>query len=356
MIATTNPIEIRRAEKTRVNEVDWENLGFGKVFSDHMFIMEYADGKWHTPVIQPYGPLYFSPAISALHYGQAIFEGLKAFRNEKGEVNVFRPEKNAHRMNVSAKRLCMPEVPEDIFCEAIAQLVSLDKSWIPSGDGEALYIRPHLFAIDEYVGVRPSEKYLFIIFTCPVGKYYTGELKVKIEPKFTRAAKGGTGHAKAAGNYAASLWPTKLAQEEGYNQILWTDGQTHEYFEESGTMNVVFKSGNTVFTPMVSDSILDGVTRDSVLTIARDWGYNVEERKVSVKEVLDLLKKGELDEAFGAGTAATIAPIRTIHHEGTDYQLRPFTEWEFAPKVSDFMDSLKRGMETDTHNWNMKVK
>jgi len=220
MIATTNPIEIRRAEKTRVNEVDWENLGFGKVFSDHMFIMEYADGKWQTPVIQPYGPLHFSPAISALHYGQAIFEGLKAFRNDKGEVNVFRPEKNAHRMNVSAKRLCMPEVPEDIFCEAIAQLVSLDKGWIPGGEGEALYIRPHLFAIDEYVGVRPSEKYLFIIFTCPVGKYYTGELKVKIEPKFTRAAKEGTGHEKAAGNYAASLWPTKLAQEEGYNQIL----------------------------------------------------------------------------------------------------------------------------------------
>ncbi|MEN9348525.1 MAG: hypothetical protein RLZZ77_2036 [Bacteroidota bacterium] len=355
MIATTNPIEIRRAEKTRVNEVDWENLGFGKVFSDHMFVMEYADGKWQTPVIQPYGPLHFSPAISALHYGQAIFEGLKAFRNANGEVNVFRPEKNAHRMNVSAKRLCMPEVPEDIFCEAIAQLVSLDKGWIPSGEGEALYIRPHLFAIDEYVGVRPSEKYMFIIFTCPVGKYYTGELKVKIEPKFTRAAKGGTGHAKAAGNYAASLWPTKLAQEEGYNQILWTDGQTHEYFEESGTMNVIFKSGKTIFTPMVSDSILDGVTRDSVLTIARDWGYQVEERKVSVKEVLDLLKKGELDEAFGAGTAATIAPIRTIHHEGTDYQLRPFSEWDFAPKVSDFMDSLKRGLENDTHKWNMKV-
>jgi branched-chain amino acid aminotransferase len=249
----------------------------------------------------------------------------------------------------------MPELPEQTFLDCLNQLVALDQNWIPTGEGESLYIRPHMFSIDEYVGVKPSDSYLFIIFTCPVGKYYTGEIKVKIEPKFTRAAKGGTGHAKAAGNYGASLWPTKLAQEEGYNQILWTDGQTHEYFEESGTMNVIFRSGNTIFTPMVSDSILDGVTRDSVLAVARDWGYNVEERKVSVKEVMDLLAKGELHEAFGAGTAATIAPIRVINYQGKDYELRPFAEWEFAPKVSDFMDELKRGNEKDIHHWNKRI-
>jgi branched-chain amino acid aminotransferase len=355
MIAT-KPIEIRRVEESRVQHVDWENLGFGKIFADHMFVMEYDNGAWGAPVIQPYGPLSFSPAISALHYGQAIFEGLKAFKNEENEIFVFRPEKNAHRLNVSARRLCMPEVPEELFKEAIAELVKIDNAWVPTSEGAALYIRPHLFAVDEYVGVRPSEKYTFVIFTCPVGKYYTGELKVKIEPKFTRAAKGGTGHAKAAGNYAASLWPTKLAQEEGYNQILWTDGQSHEFFEESGTMNVIFKSGNTIFTPMVSDSILDGVTRDSVLCLARDWGMTVEERKVSVQEVLDLLKKGELDEAFGAGTAATIAPIRTIHHSGTDYHLNPYDEWAFAPKVSQYLDSLKRGKEKDQHLWNMRIQ
>lgn len=355
MIATTSTIEVRKVAASRVSEVDWENLGFGKVFSDHMCVVEYKDGQWGTPVIQPYGAMNFSPAISALHYGQAIFEGLKAYKNDRGEVYVFRPEKNAARLNISAKRMCMPELPEQTFLDCLNQLVALDHNWIPKGEGESLYIRPHMFSIDEYVGVKPSDSYLFIIFTCPVGKYYTGEIKVKIEPMFTRAAKGGTGHAKAAGNYGASLWPTKLAQQEGYNQILWTDGQTHEYFEESGTMNVIFRSGNTIFTPMVSDSILDGVTRDSVLAVARDWGYNVEERKVSVKEVMDLLAKGELHEAFGAGTAATIAPIRVINYQGKDYELRPFSEWEFAPKVSDFMDELKRGNEQDIHHWNKRI-
>lgn len=355
MIATLQPIEIQKVEKSRIDQVDWNNLGFGKIFSDHMCVIEYRDGSWHAPTIMPYGPISMSPAISALHYGQALFEGLKAYKNDQGEVYVFRPDKNAARLNSSARRLCMPELPVELFVDCIKHLVELDKAWIPTGEGESMYVRPHMFAIDEYVGVKPSESYLFVIFTCPVGKYYTGEIKVKIEKQFTRAAKGGTGHAKAAGNYAASLWPTKLAQEQGYNQILWTDGQYHEYFEESGTMNVIFRAGNTIFTPAVSDSILDGVTRDSVLALAKDWGYNVEERKVSVKEVIDLLSKGELSEAFGAGTAATIAPIRVINFEGTDYSLRPYDQWEFAPKVSDHLDALKRGLEKDNHHWNIRI-
>lgn len=355
MIATTNKIEVRKVGKSRISEVDWKDLGFGKVFSDHMCIVEFKDGQWQTPVIKPYGKLEFSPAISALHYGQAIFEGLKAYKNKSGEVYIFRPDKNAARLNKSAERLCMPALPEEIFIECVHQLVALDKDWIPTGEGESLYIRPHMFATDEYVGVRPSGSYYFVVFTCPVGKYYTGEIKVKIEPSYTRAAKGGTGFAKAAGNYAAALFPAKLAQDSGYNQMLWTDAQTHEYFEESGTMNVIFRKGKDIFTPALSDSILDGITRDSVLQMARNWGYNVEERKVSVKEVIEAIKAGELDEAFGAGTAATIAPIRVINYKGEDYSLRPFSEWEFAPKLSAYLDSLKRGNEKDVHGWNRQV-
>lgn len=348
-------MEIQLVESSRIDQVEWDNLGFGKVFSDHMVVVEYHNGEWGTPHLKPYGKMQFSPSISALHYGQAIFEGLKAFKNDKNEVFVFRPEKNADRFNKSAKRLCMPELPEGLFVESIRQLVAIDHQWIPKGDGESLYIRPHMFAIDEYVGVRPSESYLFVVFTCPVNKYYTGEVKVKIEPKFTRAAKGGTGHAKAAGNYAAALWPTKTAQEDGYNAILWTDAKTHSFLEESGTMNVMFKSGNTVFTPALSDSILDGVTRDSLLQTAKDWGFQVEERAIGVQELKDLLLENKLDEAFGAGTAATIAPISAILIDGVEHKLPHVDQWTFSPKVSEYYDRLKRGLEADVHNWNFKV-
>jgi branched-chain amino acid aminotransferase len=355
MIATSTPIEVRRTSQSRIQQVQWDDLGFGKTFSDHMLVMQYEKGQWQTPVIMPYGPLQFSPAISALHYGQAIFEGLKAYRNDNDEVFVFRPRKNADRLNESAKRMCMPELSVELFVDAITQLVQLDKDWVPKGEGESLYLRPHMFATDEYVGVKPSDSYMFVIFSCPVGKYYTNELKVKTETNFTRAVKGGTGHAKAAGNYGASLWPTQIAKDQGFDQILWTDGQGHEYFEESGTMNVMFVSGNTLMTPKLTDSILDGVTRDSVLQLGRDWGYQVEERRVSVKEIVDLMKEGKLDAAFGVGTAATIAPIRVIHHDGVSYTLRDYLENDFAPRASNFLDRLKRGMEADIHNWNYRV-
>ncbi|MFO0361817.1 MAG: branched-chain amino acid aminotransferase [Flavobacteriales bacterium] len=355
MIATDRPIEIRKTTASRIHEVDWKNLGFGRVFSDHMCVIRYENGAWQTPRIEPYGPLHFSPAISALHYGQAIFEGLKAFRNDQGEVYVFRPDMNAKRLNHSARRMCMPELPEATFLEALNTLLELDKEWVPSAPGSALYIRPHMFATDEYVGVRPSETYLFVIFTCPVDKYYTGEVKVKIEPHYSRAVRGGTGEAKAAGNYGAALMPAKKGQLEGYHQLLWTDALTHEYIEESGTMNVIFKSGNTIFTPMITDSILSGITRDSVLILAREWGYEVQERKVKVAEVIDLIKNGQMDEAFGAGTAATIAPIRTFHYNGVDYSLNPSENWEFANKLSAYLERFRRGLEPDSRNWNMRI-
>lgn len=354
MIATGNVL-VHKTKHSRIKEVNWQDLGFGKIFSDHMAIVEYRDGRWQNPEIKPYGPMLFSPAISALHYGQAIFEGLKAYKSSDGEVLIFRPEKNAERLNKSAARMCMPALPVELFMELLTRLVGLDNDWIPGGEGESLYIRPHMFAIDEYVGVRPSESYLFCIFTCPVGKYYTTELKVKVETDFTRAVRGGTGHAKAAGNYGASLFPTQMAKDAGYDQLLWTDAQSHEYFEESGTMNVMFLSGNTVLSPALSDSILDGVTRNSVLQVARDWGYNVEERKVAVKEIIDLLKTGKLDGAFGVGTAATIAPICLIHHEGTDYRLPNDDSSDFSNKVSNYLDNLKRGAIADPHKWNYKV-
>jgi branched-chain amino acid aminotransferase len=355
MIATTSTMEIRKTSESRVQQVDWSNLGFGKIFSDHMLVVEYDNGQWGKPVIMPYGPLNFSPAISALHYGQAIFEGLKAYKNEKGEVFIFRPEKNAARLNESARRMCMPELPMEIFMDGLNQLVALDQAWIPTGEGESLYIRPHMFAVDEFVGVRPSEKYMFVIFTCPVGKYYTTELKVKIETDYTRATRGGTGHAKTAGNYGASLWPTQLAKDAGFDQVLWTDSQEHAYFEESGTMNVMFLQGETLLTPMLSDSILDGVTRDSVLQVARDWGYHVEERRISVEEIVNLLRAGKLDGAFGVGTAATIAPISMIHYHGHDFKVGKADSVAFAPKVSSFLDQLKRGLIPDIHHWNHKI-
>jgi branched-chain amino acid aminotransferase len=355
MIATTAGIEIRKTNSSRIQQVDWADLGFGKTFSDHMAVIEYRDGAWQKPSIIPYGPLPFSPAISALHYGQAIFEGLKAYKNDRNEVFVFRPEKNAERLNVSATRMCMPSLPEDTFVETLRTLIQLDEAWIPKGEGESLYIRPHMFAIDEFVGVRPSETYMFVIFTCPVGKYYTNELKVKIEDNYTRAVKGGTGHAKAAGNYGASLYPTQLAKDSGFDQILWTDSQEHAYFEESGTMNVVFQAGQTIMTPMLSDSILDGVTRDSVLQVGRDLGYIVEERKVSVAEIVELMRQGKLDTAFGVGTAATIAPIRSIAFGNEEFVLKPQSEEDFPMKAAAHLDMLKRGQSADPHQWNLRI-
>ncbi len=355
MIATTSNIKITPTAASRISTVDWQNLGFGKTFSDHMFVVEYSNGQWHDAQIVEYGKMNFSPAISALHYGQAIFEGLKAYKNAEGEVFIFRPEKNAERLNKSAERMCMPALPVEIFMEGLNQLVKLDNSWIPAGEGESLYIRPHMFAIDEFVGVRPSETYLFVIFSGPVGKYYTNELRVKIETNYTRATKGGTGHAKAAGNYGASLWPTQLAKDAGFDQILWTDSQGHGYFEESGTMNVMFLHGKTLLTPMLTDSILDGVTRNTVLEVAKDWGYDVQERKVSVAEIVSLLEKNELDAAFGVGTAATIAPIKSISYQDKEYALKSAANNEFAERISHYLDRLKRGLENDTHHWNYKV-
>lgn len=356
MISNTVEIDIQKVENSRVDAIDFNNLNFGREFSDHMFVMDYADGKWGTPKIMPFGNMSTHPATSALHYGQSIFEGMKAYRNKENDAFLFRPEMNIKRMNISCERMCMPEIPEEIFMEALKALVTIDKAWIPDTDDGSLYIRPFMYATDEYVGIKPSENYRFVIFTCPVGGYYSEPVKVKLETEYTRAAKGGVGQAKTAGNYAASLYPAKLAQQQGYHQLLWTDGVSHEYIEESGTMNVCFMIDGKLVTPAEdTDTILKGITKRSVIEVAKHWGIEVEERKVKVAEIIEAIENGSLTEMFGAGTAATIAHISVLGANGKDYVLPAVENREFSNKVGKFLNDLKNGRIEDPFGWNLKL-
>jgi branched-chain amino acid aminotransferase len=305
--------------------------------------------------ILPYQNLSFSPAMIALHYGQAIFEGMKAYVTAENEVTLFRPWENFKRFNDSAERICMPTLPEELFIGGLTQLLQLDRAWVPTTEGATLYIRPVMFATDETVGMRPSDSYKFVIFCCPVGAYYSEPVRVKIETHFVRAVEGGTGYAKTAANYAASLYPFKLAKEEGYDQIIWTDGIEHKYVEESGTMNLIFKISGKIVTAELGDTILDGVTRKSVLALAQSWGYPVEERKVSVEEIITALKAGTLEEAFGVGTAAVVTPIKTIGYEGIDYDLKPTDEHSFSAKAKEQLVNLCKGKVTDEFEWIYKI-
>ena len=354
MTGTLN-LEINTIAKSRLPEVDFNNIKFGKVYSDHMFIGDYKDQKWQKFRIVPYGNLSLSPGTSVIHYGQSIFEGLKAHRNADGEVLLFRPYENYKRMIVSAERMCIPPPTEEMFMGGLLELLNLDKDWVPHVENTSLYIRPYMFATDEYIGIRPSDNYSFIIFTCPVGAYYTAPVRVKIETKFSRAVAGGTGAAKAAGNYAGSLFPMVQAQKEGYNQLIYTDGQQHKYLEEAGTMNIMFVIDDRLYTAPAGITILKGITRDSVLTLARDWEYPVEERKLSVDELIEALENNRVQEAFGTGTAATIAPIAAIGYEGKDYELPPVETRVFSNKVLKELEDIKHGRIEDTRGWILKL-
>ena len=349
----TLAFEIKKTKRSRLPELDTDNIPFGKVYSDHMFVAEYKNGEWNDLRIEPYANLSISPANATLHYAQSIFEGLKAYKNKLGDILVFRPQANAQRLNVSASRMCVPQLPEELFMSALTELLKLDSGWIPDKEGTSLYIRPVIFADDPYVGIRPSETYKFLIFTCPVGAYYSEPVSVKIETKYTRAVTGGVGYAKTAGNYAASLYPALQAQKEGYDQLIWTDGQTHEFIEEAGTMNLLFLIGDTLITAPTGDSILNGITRNCVLTLARDWGMNVKEHRLSVKELISAMETGELKEAFGAGTAAAIAQIKRIGYEGKDYELPE--ERPFSQKLFDALDKIKKGEQEDKWGWVYKI-
>jgi branched-chain amino acid aminotransferase len=351
----TVKIDIERAKTSRLPEVDFNNLPFGKVYTDHMFMADYRNGEWKNFRIVPYGYMPISPATPAIHYGQSIFEGMKAYHSGNGEALVFRPLDNLSRLNISADRMCMPSVPEELFMESLSTLIETDRKWIPQSQGSSLYIRPFMFSADEYIGIRPSLDFTFMIILSPVGAYYATPVKVKIETHYTRAVQGGTGFAKAGGNYGGAIYPAKLAQDQGYHQLIWTDGKEHQYIEESGTMNVMFVIDDTLVTPALSDSILAGITRDSVLQIARRWGMKVEERKISVKELVAALEKGTVKEAFGAGTAATIAHIELIGFEGKDYMLPPVEKRQFANKVYAELEGMKRGERPDPFGWIMKM-
>ncbi|MBB6325490.1 branched-chain amino acid aminotransferase [Algoriphagus iocasae] len=353
---TSLAIPVVSTKKSRLPETDFSNLVFGKTISDHMFVADYKNGEWTDLRIEPFAPLELSPANATLHYGQSIFEGLKAYRNEEGEVLVFRADANWSRMNESAERMCMPSIPEEIFMEGLVQLLELDKDWVPHAKGSSLYIRPYMFAMDNYIGVKPSETYKFIIFTCPVGNYYSKPVSVKVETEFTRATEGGTGAAKTAGNYAASLYPALRAQKAGYDQLLWTDGKSHSKIEESGTMNVMFKINGTIITaPINSGTILKGITRNSVLQLAKDWNQPVEERFLTVSELETALIEGTLEEAFGTGTAATIAHIERIQVNGKDYILPQKPADAFSHRVLAELDGIKYGSIEDPHHWIIKI-
>lgn len=354
MIANAD-IKIERVAQSRVKEYDVNNVPFGKCFSDHMFIAEYADGKWQKAYIQPYKDMPMSYAMSALHYGQAIFEGMKAYKNDAGEVSVFRPLDNFNRLNKSAIRMAMPEVPEEVFMGGLIELLKLDEAWVPTSESGSLYIRPFLIATDEAIGVKASDTYKFVIITCPAGKYYAEPVKVLIETNYIRAVQGGVGFVKAAGNYGRSLYPTKLAQQKGYQQVIWTDGATHSFLEESGTMNLMFVIGDTVVTPALSDTILDGITRRSVLALARDWGMKVEERKISIQEILDAHKQGLIKEAFGVGTAATIAQIAGIGYKDDYMELPAVADRKFSNKIDETLRNIRKGKHEDKFNWMFKV-
>jgi len=348
-------IEYRLRGESKLKEVDFSNMVFGRVYADHMFVADFKEGEWKNFRIEPYDYLKFSPGSAVLHYAQSIFEGLKAYRSASGDVLIFRPEKNFERINISAERMCIPQIPEEVFMGGMHELLKIDKDWVPNLPNTALYIRPFAFALDEYIGIRPSDTYQFMIFTCPVGAYYSKPVKVKIETRFTRAIEGGTGYAKAAGNYASSLYPARLAQQKGYDQLIWTDGKEHKYIEEAGTMNIMFVIGDTLITSDSPDTILRGITKDSVITLAKEWGMKIEERPITVDEVISAIKSGTLKEAFGTGTAATIAHIELIGHEDQDYRLPEVKTREFSNSVLKALDDIRTGRVEDKFGWVYKL-
>lgn len=353
---TTLQIEVNKVKDSKIHTTDFDNLVFGKTISDHMFIADYENGEWSNLRIEPYAPLQLNPANATLHYGQSVFEGMKAYKDADGNILLFRADANQRRLNESAKRMCIPEVPEELFMEGLHQLLVLERDWIPNKPGYSLYVRPFVFATDDYLGIRPSEKYKFMIFTCPVGTYYSKPVSVKVEKTYTRAAEGGTGFAKAAGNYAGSLFPALLAQKQGFDQLLWTDSKTHQFIEESGTMNVMFMINGTLITaPTFTGTILKGITRDSVLTLAKEMDIPVEERFLHVNELHEALTTGTLEEAFGTGTAATIAHIAKIHVNGEDFVLPEKPENAFSHRVLKTLDDIKYGRVEDHRGWIIKI-
>ena len=348
-------IIINKIAKSKISEVDFNNLGFGQQFSDHMFVCDYKNGKWQQSEITPFQNISLSPSAKIFHYGQSIFEGMKAYKDKNGKILLFRPLENIIRLNISAKRLAIPEFSEEIFMEGLETLLKIDENWIPTSEGSSLYIRPFMLATGNGFHASPSDEYKIVIATSPSGAYFGGEVRVLIEEKYSRSANGGVGFAKAGGNYAGQFYPTQLAKEKGYQQVIWTDDNSHEYIEEAGAMNIFVRIGDTLLTGPTSDRILDGITRKSIIDIAEDEGIKVEVRKIKVSELIEASKKGELKELFGAGTAAVISPIAGFGHRGEDYNL-PNLEDSFAARLKKRITDIQYGRAEDKFDWSYKVQ
>ena len=348
-------IKVRKTAHSRIHEVNFNHLEFGRYIADHMLVCDYVNGEWLSPHILPFANLSLSPSALALHYGQTVFEGMKAFKLKDGRINIFRLDKHYERFVRSLERMCMAVVPKEIFTEGLMKLIETDKDWIPSAPGTALYLRPFVIATEARFGVKVSEEYRFIIFTGPVPSLYANPIKIKVETNYIRAAKGGTGFAKCGGNYGSAFYPTQLARKEGYEQVLWTDSIEHKYIEESGMMNVMFVIKGALVTPPLSDSILDGITRDSLLTLAKDMGYKTVEKRISVEELEQSFREGTITEAFGAGTAAVVAPIQTIQLNGIDFQLPVYNDERILFRLKKKLENIRTGVDDDTHGWSFIV-
>lgn len=348
-------MKVTKVERSKLQDINLDHLPFGKYFSDHMLEADFEDGVWKNVEIKPYQPLLLEPSLAALHYGQAIFEGIKAYKHANGDSFIFRPFDNYKRFNLSADRMEMPVVPEEIFVEGMRQLIKLDNNWIPSRPEHSLYIRPFMFASDEVIGVKPSETYKFLIILSPTGPYYAEPMRIYVEENFVRAAPGGVGFAKTAGNYAAAMKATSVARKQGYDQVLWTDALEHRYIQEIGTMNVFFIVGDRAITPdLESQTILAGVTRDSVLTLLAEAGLKIEERPISIDEVVELYKKGELKEVFGTGTAATISLIRELKYIRQVLTFNP-NECKVSALIKQQMADIREGRVADRHGWLYRI-
>jgi branched-chain amino acid aminotransferase len=347
-------MKVTKTSRSKLDSTDFSNLPFGTVFSDHMLVCNYKDGKWDEAKILPYGPIPMPPGAQVLHYGQSVFEGMKAFKNNSNEILLFRKEENFKRLNQSAERLSIPVIEKSIFMNGLDNLLEIDSEWCKADQGYSLYIRPFIFASSECVKASASDEYTFIIITSPTINYYSGEMNVVIEEHYTRAPQGGVGYAKAAGNYAASFYPTKQANAKGFQQLIWTDAKEHKYIEESGTMNIWFRIGDILITPALSDSILGGITRDSIITLAKDNGIKVEQRRILITEVIEAFNKGTLKEVFGTGTAVTVNPINTITFRDQRMVIEQQAD-SFALKLKQQLQGIQKGSIIDTKDWTSKV-
>ncbi len=347
-------IEVQPIEKSKIDSIDFENLAFGRVMSDYMFECDYKDGAWQKPVIKPYGSISLEPSARVLHYGQAVFEGMKAYKDDNGDLFLFRPKDNWERINKSSVRLAMPEFPEEYFMEGLKQLVNLEKDWVKPGFGNALYLRPVVFATEAALSASPASEYKFMIICSPVKSYFSGEVRVVIANKYSRSASGGVGYAKAAGNYAAQFYPQKLAHEKGYQQVVFTDAATHKYVEEGGAMNVFFRIGDKILTAPTSERILDGITRKSLIQLMKDNGYDVQVREIEVEEIKEASRKGELKEIFTSGTAAVISPILGFEHQDEKFEL-PKIEDPFASKLKKMLLDIQYNKVEDKYGWRVKI-